>query len=142
MKSLAPVFLFVITSCGSASEDKVLIEAAKVHDEAMTVSVEVSSALESIENHTDALSDLQKEELDKLKQDFEEWSELVVEVPGYEHKEQHHHGHDHRHGPNELEGLTPQQILDVQKELKRQIEVLNDRQQELSKNQTPGEDGV
>lgn len=142
MKSIAPVFLFVITSCGSAPEDYVLIEAAKVHDEAITVSAEVATALKSIENQPDALSDQQKDELEKLKQDFTEWRDLVVEVPGYEHEEHNHHGHDHRHGPNELEGLPSQQILDIQKELKNQIEVLNSKIEAFSKNQTPGEDGV
>ena len=140
MNSISFLFLLVLLACGPAPEDSNLAEAAKAHDEAMEISSDVSSALDSLQDLQDSLSSEQRIELGELRQALAEWRDLAVEVPGYEHEG---HDHDHHHGPNELEGLPSDQVLEIQKELKKQIEVLHAKVEQLSKEQNPGlDDGV
>ncbi len=135
MKSIC-IFTFSLIfffACGPAPEDKTLTEAGKVHDEAIAISKEVSNALEVFEDLPDSVLEMQGPQIEALKQEFADWKELVVEVPGHEHEEHDHdHDHDHHHGPNELEGLPSDQILEIQQELKKQIEALRTKVQQLS----------
>lgn len=136
MKSISifTLCLLFLYACGPAPEDKTLTEAGKVHDEALAISKEVSTALEAFNNLPDSVLEMQSAQIEGLKQEFADWKELLVEVPGHEHAEHDHdHDYDHNHGPNELEGLPSEQILEIQQELKNQIEALRTKVQQFSK---------
>ena len=66
-----------------------------------------------------------------LKQAFIDWEATVVEIPGYELDEHEDHGHDHDHDHSPSVELTPEMMLEVQKELNRGIIQLNDRAKQL-----------
>ncbi|MEM8894533.1 MAG: hypothetical protein AAGC88_08145 [Bacteroidota bacterium] len=136
MKSIGIIALSLLFlyACGPAPEDKTLTEAGKVHDEAIAISKDVSTALEAFDDLPDSVREMQGSQIDALKQEFADWKELLVEVPGHEHDHHDHdHDHDHDHGPNELEGLPSEHILEIQQELKNQIEALRTKVQQLSK---------
>lgn len=61
--------------------------------------------------------------LERLEERLKEWEEGVVEVPGTPHD---HANCDHDHGPNPMEGMSGEEILVIQQELKSQIMALND----------------
>ena len=136
------LLLLPLTGCEPAPKDQKLEEAAHVHTEALAISAKVSGLLASVQSRFDSLSDDQKSEFNQLVRQYQEWGDLVVEVPGYEH-EQHDHGHDHHHGPNELTGLPSDQVLEIQTELKKQIEVLHTKLEDFLRKISPGSnDGV
>ena len=62
-----------------------------------------------------------------LNADLFYWRSNLIEVPGMEHE--HHHGHTHGYQP--LAHLTPEMVLDIQKDLRNQIIQLNIRTQKL-----------
>lgn len=138
---LSLLALLALVACGSTPQDERLEEAANVHQDAVVLGAKVSEMLEAVEGQLGQLSNDQKARYHLLKQEFEEWRDLVVEVPGYT-DEAHDHAHDHHHGPNKLEGLPPEQILEIQQELKKQIALLHAQVQALSKIQPGSNDGV
>jgi hypothetical protein len=105
----------LIWACGnSLKDDPKVKEAGKIHLEASEIQ-EAKQADEVIA----ALS--------KVKTDFEDWEANVFEVPGVEHDHEHaegehHHHHDHKPAPD----LTPDQMLDVQKEMLKTIQGLKE----------------
>jgi hypothetical protein len=134
---------------GLSDEDLATLQEAKaVHEEAFTVQQELDGIMATIAEHKNALqmrlSSINAEEdnvgedqveplknllveIENLTEELAGWkAELVeVEIPGEEHDhdhEGHDHGHDHSHGP-ELE-ITPEQMLELQKEQKAIIEAI------------------
>lgn len=78
--------------------------------------------------------------LDRIDVRFHDWSETVVEIPGqacthdhdhsghdHEHghdHDGHDHAHDHDHGPQLPEGLSDEEILEIQQALKVELDKL------------------
>ena len=78
--------------------------------------------------------------LDRIDVRFHDWSETVVEIPGqacnhdHDHSghdhghshdhDGHDHAHDHDHGAQLPEGLSDEEILEIQQALKAELEKL------------------
>lgn len=134
----------VIWSCGgkSAKDDPILQEATKIHEEAHEMQEGIEPTIEGIDSLKTVLIEKKKSladssakqidelvgALDKIKGDFEAWEENVVSVPGmedeheHEHSKEgeHHHHHDHKPAPD----VTSEQMLDIQKEIRKNIEAI------------------
>lgn len=131
------ILFLALATCLFSCEEKenpALIEARAIHGEAHEImeSVEVivdqSDSLINILNAQkatskyDAAIDSTVADIQKAKADFATWEENLVDVPGFahehhEHKEGEHHHHDHKKSPD----LSPEQLLEVQKETKKEI---------------------
>lgn len=113
-------------------------EAGKIHLAAMEIEEAVAAEIESSDSLKTLLTDKKKSmtdaaaiarvdsaiaALDRAHEAFHEWEENLVEVPGlphehHDHGDGEHHHHDHKPAPD----LSPDQMLDVQKEIKANIE--------------------
>ena len=132
--------LAFLSACGT-KQDPLLQEAAQVHNQAIAVHDEVMKQLEDAQQLTQKLKARRESadstgraaidgliaEMDSSQKAMDTWMNEVVEVPGEEghnhshvHKkaENHDHAHDHAAQPE----VTPQQMLDIQKEMKKNIE--------------------
>jgi hypothetical protein len=116
---LAGAFL----ACSSVKEDeKLLKEAAVVHNSAVALAAQLESDLERLKRDTTIVQD----SLHVLENALEVWEETLVEVPGND--EHHHEGHDHHHDHGHTQtGLTAGQMLVVQQELKRNLQTIETR---------------
>lgn len=131
-------------SSSSATADPLLQEAFDYHMEAMSVEKNVKEKLETIRSKKNniqiqgrALTEDEMTFLDaanRMQSVYEIWTDNRVEVPGFEHAHDHsHEGHDHHHhhhGNNDVK-LTPQQMMEVQKESLQDIKNILTKIEEL-----------
>ncbi|MGG7662180.1 hypothetical protein [Dyadobacter sp. BHUBP1] len=121
MNLVYPVFLFLVVlttlSCSSGNEkSRELIEANRLHLEAMKISEHLEQKLDSLAPL--AKDDLEKSRIDSLKDLIEVWEENVIEVPGFTHAHDHAHGaHEHKTAPS----MTDASMLDYQRQSKEAI---------------------
>ncbi len=141
------LFSLLLFACGggtsnnqSDEEQKLLSEAAQIHEEAIKVEKNLLPRLQELRQRANQIQvvgrELTPEEMNfvnavsALELRHQQWSENHVEVPGHEHHDHDHHGHDHHghdhnhdhdhdHGPA-LE-LTAADMLLVQKEFRDSI---------------------
>ena len=127
---------YLFSACGDNKDPK-MEEAGKVHLEAMAIEESIHEQIEGIDSLKIVLSDKKKTltdaaaiasldsavaALDAVAGSFETWEESVVEVPGLPHEHHHHEGEEHHHDHKPAPDLTPEQMLEVQKESKTNIE--------------------
>ncbi|HWV33288.1 MAG TPA: hypothetical protein VN038_26700 [Dyadobacter sp.] len=121
MNLVYPVSLLIIVlttlSCSSGNEkSRELIEANRLHLEAMKISKHLEQKLDSLAPL--ATDDLEKSRIDSLKNLIEVWEENVIEVPGFAHAHDHAHGvHEHKTAPS----MTDASMLDYQRQSKEAI---------------------
>jgi len=123
---------YLFSACGDKKDPK-MEEAGKVHLEAMEIEESIHQQIEGIDSLKIVLSEKKKTltdaaaiasldstvaALDAVAGSFAAWEESVVEVPGLPHE--HHDGEEHEHKP--APDLTADQMLEVQKESKTNIE--------------------
>lgn len=126
MNLIRPIFLLAIslTAAACTGEEKKspqLIEANRLHLEAIKISKELESKLESLSSG--AGSDARKSQIDSLKNLIEMWEENVVEVPGFAHEHDHGHGaHEHKSAPP----MTDESMLDYQRQSRAAIDELKE----------------
>jgi hypothetical protein len=154
---LLTLFVF-LQACenGMSDEDRATLQEAKaIHNQAYAVQQELDGMMAEVAEHKNALqmrlssinaeeNAMGEEEIEPLKNlllevenltdELTAWkAELVeVEIPGEEHDhdhEGHDHNHDHSHGPA-LE-ITPDQMLELQKEQKALIEAIMQRAKQV-----------
>lgn len=118
----------IIVACSHSSDD-LLKEAAQVHNLSVKIGEHVAQKIHAIEEYaqTEADSLTRAQLLDSviiLNEQLSDWENELVEVPGNEHE-----GHDHHH--EESMELTPQMILEIQREINQRIIALNVRSQRL-----------
>lgn len=124
MNLIRPIFLlaiFLTAAACSRQEEKSpqLIEANRLHLEAIEISQELESKLESLSSH--AKSDAKKSQIDSLKSLIEMWEENMIEVPGFAHA--HDHGaHEHKSAPP----MTDESMLDYQRQSREAIKELKE----------------
>lgn len=137
MKPLSPTLLaltLLAAACGGSSADETTLkEAGQIHLQASEVQERIEPLLDSLARLKTQLAAKQTPEaqaaaadIDSVMKRFEEWEETAVEVPGQEHEhaegeEHHHHHHDHKPAPQ----VTAPEMLDIQKELKANIEKID-----------------
>ena len=141
LASMAVVVLFA--SCGEPQESAAMKEAKAVHEQLTRISGELHEslmvAMAPLEDKIDSAimagdtllaAELAKVEgkLDRIDVRFHDWSETVVEIPGqacnhdhghegHDHGDHAGHDHDHDHGVQLPEGLSDEDILEIQQAL-------------------------
>jgi hypothetical protein len=116
-----PIFLLTILLAAAAcarQEEKSpqLIEANRLHLEAVEISKELESKLDSLSSHAE--SGVKKSQIDSLKSLIEMWEENMIEVPGFAHAHDHGHGaHEHKSAPP----MTDESMLDYQRQSREAI---------------------
>ena len=148
IKLLLAGVLVMQLACSNEAEQKakaLFEQASKVHHEAVEVHnavmkdmsqlAELKTKLTEKQNAADSA---QKQaiaqaitDLENVEGKMKEWMKNLVEVPGDEHHEHeghNHEGHDHEghehHDHEAAKNLTPDQVLELQKEAKTNIEAI------------------
>lgn len=123
-----------VLACGE-KKDAFLEEAGKIHNEAHDIGEGIEPQIETIDSLT-ALLNTQKltlkdaaqlarvdstvAALGSVKTAFEAWEDNIVSVPGMVHKHAEGEAHEHNHKP--APDVTSEQMLEIQKEMKTNIE--------------------
>ncbi|MCW5911032.1 MAG: hypothetical protein KIT62_08155 [Cyclobacteriaceae bacterium] len=111
---LVPVLL--AWACAAPSQDeKLLKEAADVHNTALQIAEDLESRLKQEAIPADSAF--------VILAAIEEWEQDLIEVPGNEHHHDHE-GHNHSHEPV---NVTAAEMLELQLELKQRIEQIKKR---------------
>ena len=92
---------------GPSNKDPKLKEAFEVHEQYVKVATESLKLLDNLPAENVSRQ--------KLNLKLEQWGENIIEVPGFPHNHNHAFGHHHHHGVQIQ--LSPEEMLDVQKEL-------------------------
>lgn len=132
------ISLFTIMACNEAKDPK-LAEAAQLHNEATQMQAGIEQQIEGIDSLKNILTEKRKTLTDaaalaridsttaaltSVAVSMEEWENNLIEVPGmaHEHHEGEHHHHEHKKAPD----MSADQMLQVQKEIKKGIEKIRD----------------
>ncbi|MEM6734855.1 MAG: hypothetical protein AAF620_02180 [Bacteroidota bacterium] len=148
MKKL--LLIVLITACASSQEEKLYDQSIETHDLAIKIGERVGEKIKQIEIHSQTLDEplktLLQDSLKILTGDYAFWKSTIVEVPGHEHdhheddhREDDHRDHDHtehdhaehEHNHTPAADLTPEMMLDIQKDLRGRILGLNIRVQKI-----------
>ncbi len=135
MKWSSIFLILLIVACTSKHDEKLHAQSVETHNLAIKIGEHVQEKIERIEAHAMTLDEplkaMLKDSVETLSQDLAYWESTIVEVPGHEHDHHHHDhsGHDHNHAP--APDITLEMVLDIQKELKNQIENLDMRTQKI-----------
>lgn len=154
MKNLLFIGLLAfVFACGGKDEkaEAIYKEAAVLHNEAVAIhdsvmrtmkqindlKVQLSAQKDSLSGKNDSLANgLQDKigEIEALSQEMSAWMTSLVEVPGNEHDHHHHEGEEHKEGEEEHKHehgakveVTPEQMLEIQKETKANIIKIKDK---------------
>jgi hypothetical protein len=125
-KLLLATLLMSMMGCNSKKENAVLNEAFEVHKSMREVQKEVIQQWKSFDEFGTVQID---SALTSNKALYSAWKHDLLEVPGYPHI--HLEGDDHEHHHHEQAKLPHEQILAIQKEAKKAIELIHDRNQKL-----------
>lgn len=117
---IVAVVLLNLAGCRTDQDKKTLDRAFALHQEAMGVAEEIEQQLKAYADQ--ATSAPNPDSVQVWLAELEEWHEDVVEVPGYEHEHHHHDGEHHHHTP--APNVSAGEMLDIQQELRREIEAL------------------
>ncbi len=145
MKSLQQLFtslaFLVLLSCGGTSaEDKILHQAADLHNEAMQIKKEINPTLEELRQLKNGIQVQGREltsaeinftkKVERLESSLQYWEENHIEVPGFEHHDHDHsghdHSHDHSHGSTGYQ-LPASDLLIIQQEFRDSINSIKHR---------------
>lgn len=116
MRSYSKFFvLLLLSACSVSHEQKLLQEAADIHNTALLIAEELEATLKQNTIPVDSVS--------AILTAIEAWENDLVEVPGNEHHHDHE-GHNHSHEPV---NVTADEMLQLQLELKYRIERIKKR---------------
>ncbi|MEM9897723.1 MAG: hypothetical protein AAF789_15305 [Bacteroidota bacterium] len=122
----------LLFSCsrGEGSEEA-LQEATKLQDATMKAELDMEDKLKALSSSITVLPDSLKsvplDSLEAIQADYTEWQSTLVTIPGEEHDHHDHSGHDHDHDHAPADDLTPEMMLEIQKELNKQASQLTGR---------------
>jgi ABC-type Zn2+ transport system substrate-binding protein/surface adhesin len=126
MRYLILTGILCSTACGGAAEKEkqLLNEASTVHNQAVALARDLKVHLDQLE--TDSTVSVDSVRL--WRQLLAQWNEELVEVPGNEHEHDHDHDHDHSHHHHASpDQVTASEMLEIQRDMKRRMEQLNNR---------------
>jgi ABC-type nickel/cobalt efflux system permease component RcnA len=142
---LLSLSFLAVFACTESTKDPMLVEAAAVHNKAMEIEQSVIAKLDSLEQKRQQLTEkygpasdttrMFVASVNELQSSLKTWSSNLIEVPGFEHHH-HHHGHDHDHDHEHSHGaktpeVTPEHMLNIQREFRDSIMALSIRAEEL-----------
>ena len=129
----------LLVACGGPQESASMKEAKAIHEQLTRISDELHDAMfdamAPLEEQIDSAmvagdtlmaAQLAKLEgkLDRIHVRFHDWSETVTEIPGHACTHDHSHDHDHSHGATLPDGLSDEEILEIQQALKAELDSL------------------
>jgi hypothetical protein len=106
------ILMLLMISCSSKQDKSDYRHAAILHNAMMDRARLIERDLNVL--HHDSLTQDVRDSLDVIANLFRAWKEDVVEVPGNDTHEHEDHSHGHAQTAPEV---TPQQMLEIQKEL-------------------------
>ncbi|MCB0762317.1 MAG: hypothetical protein KDC12_12395 [Flavobacteriales bacterium] len=128
-----------LIACNGHEESPQIQEAVSIHENMRATYVELDSIMQvrhqqylvftemvsqSGDTATQGALDNARDIILKLRGDLKDWNDELVEVPGHcFHKEGEAHSHDHAE-EQRLAGMTDDQILEIQKELKTKLDAI------------------
>lgn len=125
------LIILFLTACGPSKKEATLVRAATIHNEATKIGHQASMGVSQLKGLEGSLEMAQLDSLNAIIKDLTGWYESLVEVPGYQHQEHDHdhsgYDHAHDHEKNYLEGLSAEEVLAIQLELKKEIAWMNER---------------
>ena len=132
MKKLLVLIIFF--GCSNSSQENALLEKSmEQHEAALGVSKQVMEKITSLENQLESLAEVERlaleDTIQNLRSAWDGWESTIVEVPGHEDHHHHDHDHDHDHDHEAAPDLTPEMILEIQEDINRRINKLNERVQ-------------
>jgi hypothetical protein len=113
--------LSVFQCTAPKKEDPLLVEAARIHNEAVALAERLETHLNQLAKETTYKTD----SLVTWRIAIEKWKSQLVEVPGNESHHLHQHSH-HDHGA-QLTIVTSEQMLLFQQEMKAQLDSIKAR---------------
>lgn len=108
------ILLGLVACSAPSNENKLLQEAADVHNTALLIAEELETTLKQYTFPADSASAIMAA--------IKAWENELVEVPGNEHHD--HEGHNHSH---EAVNITAEEMLHLQLELKARMEQIKKR---------------
>ena len=130
------LLILLIYGCSPSHDEKLYTQSVETHDLAIKIGENVEEKIKRIAQSASSLEEPLKsffqDSVKALTQDFAYWQSTIVEVPGHDHDHDHHdHDHDHNHNHSTVPDLTPEMMLDIQRDLRDRIVKLNVRAQNL-----------
>lgn len=124
LKVISVIMFAFFISCHTTNKEDAhhLRQAADIHKAMMEIEEQFENQLDSLKSFSHQAVEI-RDSLQVIEKDFELWEKNVVEVPGDDSGEAHDHGHEH-HGEKENLQVTPEQMVEIQKELKSNLEKL------------------
>lgn len=129
------LFMLMVVACSTTQDEKLHLQSVETHDLAIKIGEHVKEKIGQIDTKTNLLEEplksLLKDSVLVLTQEYTHWESTIVEVPGHEHAhhDHDHAGHDHDHSP--AANLTPEMVLEIQRDIRDRIVNLNIRAQKL-----------
>jgi hypothetical protein len=112
----------LVFGCFTAKkEEAAMKEAARIHNEAVALAAQLEKQLDTLATDTT----LVKDSVLAWRAAIENWEKELIEVPGNENHDNNHAHHDH--GKEKTIDLTAGQMLSVQQEMKKQLEIIEAR---------------
>ena len=113
--------LCMIQCAGPKKPDSNLIEAARIHNDALLLAKQLKQQLEQLTDDSTYVQDSVK----VWRAAIDSWEKNLVEVPGNESAAHFHASHAHNH--EQAIELTASQMLTVQQEMNAQLEAIKRR---------------
>lgn len=127
------LLIVLVVACTGSNDEKLQAQSVETHNLAISIGEHVSDKIQQIAIHVGRVEAPLKSHLqdsvEALILDYTNWESTIVEVPGNEHHEHNHAGKNHNHTPSP--DLTPEMLLDIQKDLRDRIVKLNIRAQKI-----------
>ena len=124
LKVISVIIFAFFASCHGENEEDAhhLRQAVEIHKAMMEIEEQFENQLDSLKSFSHHAVEI-RDSLQVIEKDFELWEKNVVEVPGDDSADAHDHGHEHHHEKENLQ-VTPEQMVEIQKELKSNLEKL------------------
>jgi hypothetical protein len=127
--------MLLMASCSSKQDKSDYRQAAIVHNAMMDRARWIERDLNTL--HNDTLTQEVRDSLEVITNILHAWKQDVVEVPGNDMHEHNNHSHSHAQVAPEV---TPQQMLEIQKELDARLSFIGKRLALIkSKNDDPND---
>jgi len=126
----------LLVCCSSKKDHELIDQSVEAHEQAIDMGTNVENKLLKMKQMLQQCYEKNKQthldSMDRIQEDLKSWKSTITEVPGVEHDHEHHHGHDHDHN-HASHDLTPEMILEIQMDLLKRANALNERSESLLK---------
>nr|WP_299382210.1 hypothetical protein [Allomuricauda sp.] len=124
------------SSCGDKKQsNENLQKAFEIHEKTISIHKMVLNQMDALKTNKDSLFvETYSNDLNTISGSLEEWEEQLIEVPGFDHDEDHSdHDHEYHDHHDEQQKLTPEQHLEVQRQLLVEIQAIAEKIEKIKK---------